>query len=116
MYAVSWSSRWNKTQAISLCSNIKNHRDRSTHIQRECLAVFTFAKPGCFVKHIKYFYFFTTQILGAVAADLLYKSVPGLCLIISRAARYHDLYVKNGILFDLMDKTYYHDSLIIIIL
>ena len=34
------------------------------------------------------YYFFTTQILGAVAADLLYKSMPGLCLIISRAARY----------------------------
>ena len=34
------------------------------------------------------FYFFTTQNLGAVATDLLYKSVLGLCLIISRAARY----------------------------
>ena len=33
-----------------------------------------------------YHYFFTNQILGAVAADLLYKSMPGLCLIISRAA------------------------------
>ena len=35
-----------------------------------------------------FYYFFTTQILVSVAADLLYKSVPGLCLIISRAARY----------------------------
>ena len=52
---------------------------------------YTFAKIGCFVKQNKtktYFYFFTTQNLGAVAADLLYKSVLGLCLIISRAARY----------------------------
>ena len=28
------------------------------------------------------------KILVAVVADLFYKSVPGLCLIISRAARY----------------------------
>ena len=34
------------------------------------------------------FYFFTTQNLGAVAAELFYKSVLGLCLTISRAARY----------------------------
>ena len=47
---------------------------------------FTFAKLGCFVK--KYFYFFTAKNLGAVAADLLYKSMSGLCLMISRAARY----------------------------
>ena len=46
---------------------------------------FTFAKLGCFVK--KYFYFFNAQNLGAVAADLLYKSMSGLCLMISRAAR-----------------------------
>ena len=63
-----------------------NHRDYSIHIERECLAVSTFAKLGYFVR--QFFYFFTTPILGAVAADLLYKSVPGLCLIISRAARY----------------------------
>ena len=31
---------------------------------------FIFAKLGCFVKQ-KYFYFFTTQNLGAVAANLL---------------------------------------------
>jgi len=87
------------------------HRDRSIHIERECLAVSTFAKLGYFVRQICFFYyFFTTQILGAVAADLLYKSVLGLCLIISRAARYlpkpalnnipslcvyYDLYVTN---------------------
>ena len=51
--------------------------------------MFTFAKLGCFVRPICLsYYFLTTQILGAVAADLLYKSVLGLCLIISRAARY----------------------------
>ena len=46
---------------------------------------FTFDKLGCFVKH----FFFTTQNLGAVAADLLYKFMPGLglSLIISRAAK-----------------------------
>ena len=50
---------------------------------------FTFAKLGCFVKlNKKYFYFVTTQKVGVVAADLVYKSVSGLCLIISRAARY----------------------------
>ena len=38
---------------------------------------FTFPKLSCFVKQ-KIFYFFTTQNLGAVAADLLYKSVPEL--------------------------------------
>ena len=32
-----------------------NHRDRSLHIERECLAVFTFAKLGCFVKQICFF-------------------------------------------------------------
>ena len=35
-----------------------------------------------------FYYFFTSQILGAMAADLLYKSMPGLCLIISGVARY----------------------------
>ena len=35
-----------------------------------------------------FYYFFTNQILGVVAADLLYKSVLGLCLIFSRAARF----------------------------
>ena len=40
---------------------------------------------------------FTTQILGAVAADLFYKSVPGLCLIISRAARYLPKLALNNI-------------------
>ena len=50
---------------------------------------FTFPKLGCKTKQNKnIFYFFTTQKLGAVAADLLHKSVLGLCLIISRAARY----------------------------
>ena len=64
----------------------KLHRDRSKTIENGC---FTIAKLGCLVKqNKKYFYFFTTQNLGAVAADLLYKSVPGLCLIFSRAARY----------------------------
>ena len=52
------------------------------------MAVFTFAKLGCFVKQTKIFFFLTVKNLGAVAADLLYKPVPGLCLIISRAARY----------------------------
>ena len=42
----------------------------------------------CNTNNFLFIYLFTTQILGAVAADLLYKSVPGLCLIISRAARY----------------------------
>ena len=64
------------------------HRDCSIHIERECSAVSTFAKRGYFVRQICFYYFFTTQILVAVAADLLYKSVMGLCLIISRAARY----------------------------
>ena len=50
--------------------NRENHRDRSIHIKREYLAVFTFAKLGCFVRQICFYYFFTTQILGAVAADL----------------------------------------------
>ena len=63
-------------------------RDCSIHKDIECLAVFTFTKLGCFVNKPKYFYFFTTQNLGVVPADLLYKSVPWLCLIISRAARY----------------------------
>ena len=50
---------------------------------------FIFAKLACFVKQNKtYLYSFSTQNLGAVAADLLYKSMPGLCLIISRAATY----------------------------
>ena len=54
------------------------------YTERVYLADFIFAKLGCFVK--QFFYnFFTTQILGAVAVDLLYKSVLGLCIIISRA-------------------------------
>ena len=44
-----------------------------------------------------YFYFFTTQNLGAVATDLLYKSVLGLCQIISRAARYMPKLALNNI-------------------
>ena len=60
-----------------ILSYCKYHRYQSIHIERECLAVFTFAKLGCFVRQIWFFYFFTTQILGAVAADLLYKSVQG---------------------------------------
>ena len=51
------------------------------------------------------FYFFTTQILGAVAADLLYKSVPGLCLIISRAARY----LPNPALNNILSLRVYYD-------
>ena len=41
---------------------------------------FTFAKLDCcFVKQKKkYLYFFTTQNVGAVAADLLDISIPGL--------------------------------------
>ena len=74
------------------------HRDHSIHIERECLAVFTFAKPGCFVRQIWFFYyFFITQILWSVAADLLYKSVPGLCPIFSRAARYVPKQVLSNI-------------------
>ena len=59
---------------------------------------FTFPKLSCFVKQ-KIFYFFTTQNLGAVAADLLYKSALGLCLITSRATRYltFPLYVYTRI-------------------
>ena len=58
---------------------------------------FTFPKLGCKTKQNKnIFYFFTTQKLGAVAADLLHKSVLGLCLIISRAAKFH-LYVYTTI-------------------
>ena len=63
---------------------------------------FTFAKLGCFVKQTNNF--FTTQTLGAVGADLLYKTMLGLCLIISRAASYipslcvyYDLYGFKGI-------------------
>ena len=74
------------------------HRDRSIYIERECLAVSTFARLGYFVRQICFYYFFTTQILGAVAADLLYKSVLGLCLIISRAARYLPKLALNNIL------------------
>ena len=76
------------------------HRDSSIHLERECLAVFSFAKLGCFVRLIClfFYYFFTTQILGAVAADLIYKSVPGLCLIISRAARFLLKLALNNIL------------------
>ena len=52
---------------------------------------------GCFVKQFFNYYFFTTQILGAVAADLLYKSMLGLCLIISRAASYLPKLALNNI-------------------
>ena len=65
----------------------KLHRDRIKTIENGC---FTIYKLGCLVKqNKKYFYFFTTQNLGAVAADLLYKFMPGLglSLIISRAAK-----------------------------
>ena len=34
-----------------------SHRDRGIHIERECLAVFTFAKPGCFVRQICFLLF-----------------------------------------------------------
>ena len=50
------------------------------------MAVFTFFSLA--VLYNNFFNLVTTQILGAVAANLLYKSVLGLCLIISRAARY----------------------------
>ena len=36
---------------------LKYHRDRSIHIERECLAVFTFANLGCFVKQTKQYLF-----------------------------------------------------------
>ena len=72
--------------------------DRSIHIERECLGCFYFCKAWLFCKTSKkYFYFFTTQNIGAVAADLLYKSVLGLCLIISRAARYLPKLALNNI-------------------
>ena len=63
------------------------HRDCSIHIERECLAVLLLPRLE-FCKTKKYFYFFITQNFGAVAADLLFKSVLELCLIISRAAIY----------------------------
>ena len=65
----------------------RKYRLYYTH-REKIFGCFSFAKLGCFVKQNKYFYFFTSQNLCAVAADLLYKSVLGLCLIISRAARY----------------------------
>ena len=56
------------------------------------LDCFIFAKLGCFVKqNKKYFY------SGAVAADLLYKSVLVLCLIISRAVSYLHKATLNNI-------------------
>ena len=71
------------------------HIDHSIHIERECWTVLLVL----FVKQTKYiFYLSTTQNLGAVAADLLYKSVPGLCPIISRAARYLPKPALNNIL------------------
>ena len=86
---------------ISIC-----HRYRCIHIERECLAVSTFAKLGYFVSIKLFFYcFFTTQILGAVAAELLYKSMPGLCLIISRAARY----LPNPALNNIPSLSVYYD-------
>ena len=35
----------------------ETHRDCSIHIERECLAVFTFAKLGCFLRQICFFIF-----------------------------------------------------------
>ena len=60
------------------------------------LAVFTFAKLDCFVRQIFFYYFFTTQILGPVAADLLsraarYLPKPALNYILSLCV-YYDLY------------------------
>ena len=72
-----------------------DHRDRSIHIERDGLAVLLLLSLAVLKKN--YHYFFTNQILGAVAADLLYKSMPGLCLIISRAARYLPKPVLNNI-------------------
>ena len=57
------------------------HRDCSIHIERECLVLSIFAKLGYFVRQICF-------LLFLYYSDLLYKSMPGLCLIISRAARY----------------------------
>ena len=62
------------------------HRYCSVHIEWKCLAILLLLS-FCETKQ-NIFYFFTTQNLGAVATDLLYKSVLGLCLMISRAARY----------------------------
>ena len=50
--------------------------------------MFDFCEAWLFCKTNKQKNLFTTKNLGAVAAGLLYKSVLGLCLNISRAARY----------------------------
>ena len=58
------------------------------HIERECLDVLLLLSLAVLQNKQKIFLFLYYSNLGAVAADLLYKSVLGLCLIISRAARY----------------------------
>ena len=65
-----------------------SHRDCSIHIERECLDVLLLLSLAVLQNKQKIFLFLYYSNLGAVAADLLYKSVLGLCLIISRAARY----------------------------
>ena len=55
------------------------HRDYNIHIERECLAVLLLLILAVLYNKNEYVYFFTTQNLGAVAADLLYKNVTGLC-------------------------------------
>ena len=48
-------NRQNKNEAsggILMMGLLKYHRDHSIHIERECLAVSTFAKLGCFVRQI----------------------------------------------------------------
>ena len=65
------------------------HRDRRIHIERDIIGCLYFCQAWLFCKtNKKYFYFFTTQNLGVVSADFLYKSVSELCLFISRIARY----------------------------
>ena len=66
------------------------HRDCSIHIERECLVLSIFAKLGYFVRQICF-------LLFLYYSDLLYKSMPGLCLIISRAARYLQKPALNNI-------------------
>ena len=52
-----------------MCQNyykMSDHRD-GVYTERECLAVFTFARLGCLLNQQNYFYFFTIQNLVAVA-------------------------------------------------
>ena len=55
------------------------HRNRGINIEREDVWLLLLLLSLAVMKNkIIIFNFFTTQILGAVAADFLYKSVPGL--------------------------------------